>query len=56
MTFQDLINAMPHNNLLYKVTISGKNLFHVFEQTVFDYVVGYGGANILQVSGKLSIR
>lgn len=53
ITLGQLINVMPFQNTLIKVTISGSSLLEAFEQSVYDFVEGRGGSKLLQVSGKL---
>ncbi|CAH1711828.1 unnamed protein product [Aphis gossypii] len=48
-----LINVMPFQNSLVKVTISGSSLLEAFEQSVYDFVANRGGSKLLQVSGVL---
>jgi len=48
-----LINVMPFQNNLVKITISGSSLLEAFEQSVYDFVENRGGSKLLQVSGKL---
>lgn len=47
-----LITVMPFMRTLVKITISGYTLLEAFENSVFDYVINYGGRHFLQVSGK----
>lgn len=54
ITLGQLINVMPFQNNLVKVTISGSSLLEAFEHSVFDFVMNQGGSKLLQVSGKLS--
>ncbi|CAI6346863.1 unnamed protein product [Macrosiphum euphorbiae] len=53
ITLGQLINVMPFQNTLIKVTISGSSLLEAFEQSVYDFVEGRGGSKLLQVSGVL---
>ncbi|XP_060838143.1 protein 5NUC-like [Rhopalosiphum padi] len=48
-----LINVMPFQNNLVKITISGSSLLEAFEQSVYDFVENRGGSKLLQVSGVL---
>ncbi|XP_025204380.1 protein 5NUC-like, partial [Melanaphis sacchari] len=53
ITLGQLINVMPFQNKLVKVTISGSSLLEAFEHSVYDFVEHRGGSKFLQVSGVL---
>jgi 5'-nucleotidase len=53
ITLGQLLNVMPFQNHLVKITISGSSLLEAFEHSVSDFVKDRGGSKLLQVSGKL---
>ncbi|KAL5243001.1 hypothetical protein ACI65C_010411 [Semiaphis heraclei] len=53
ITLGQLINVMPFQNILVKVTISGSSLLEAFELSVYDFVKDQGGSKLLQVSGVM---